>query len=1051
MKTNSTSGIRRIYALLIVFIALTSTAQTYTYKAESFEEAAWDKKGASVIASTGKWETNNNVRSNAQALQGSYSLLFAKKAGIVFPELTEGAGTLIYHCHASNRTVNVEVSADKVNWTTVETYKETSVWAKHVVEINDRNVRYVRMTTTSNNNFYIDDVIITKTDGTDGDGQQVVTNLSIPYFLNDFETSANYPSSKDEASKECIYNVTGQGEWKYYKAYRGTNESYIADGSKCSLRMLKSGGYVITPVLLQGVVKVEFDEGRTNKDLTIYTSKDGGDTWTELKEIRTTEHNVLNIYDRDVNRIKIANPTTRGDVDLDNLTVSAYPEGTPGSVTTVGVSNITPSSAVVSGKITAKGDKEITEWGVCWSYANEKPSVADNVVKAESEDYAVMLTGLQAGTVVYCRAYVAGFGGVGYGDVIKFTTSAATVPVIATAAIVEDSYTDEKLFYAIAGGKVLDTGGETITEAGVEYGETESLSDATRTRAQIKDGEFKVSLGLKANTTYYVRAYAVNAVGTAYGETVKYVSGTVVVPDYPHNVYYVDPAGDDAIADGSLSKPFYSLQKAVDKVVPGDTIYMNAGTYNYKTRINIGIIGKPNSGMIALHARGGRAILDFSSMALADGNQGVRLTGSYWHFYGLDIAGAGDNGLLIERNKVSGGDYSDIANNTAEGHDNIIEYCNFYRNRDTGLQMKNLAEYNKVINCDAYFNADPDMGDADGFAVKISHGTGNYFYGCRAWNNSDDGWDQFIKKEGGFPDDVTTTLEYCWAFNNGFLEDGSEGEGNGNGFKMGSDEGRNNIIMNRCLAFNNLQKGFDQNHNTGSMILNNCTGYSAKYTANKSHYTYRLDESVASGKEIRFTNCVAVSDGISDRNDSKYAPYSIKGEQITCDFNTLPADYRSIDPTGSDAPRNADGSLPVLDFMRIAEGNTKLIDKGTPVEPYEGETRGAEGIIYNGVAPDLGCYEYTSPTGIHSVSVSTHSNDNIRVSATKDGIIIVTAEGVEPTDEQRLNIYDINGTKLASKLFNGTTTAIALPTTRGMLLVNVVGNGVNRSVKVLVR
>ena len=41
--------------------------------------------------------------------------------------------------------------------------------------------------------------------------------------------------------------------------------------------------------------------------------------------------------------------------------------------------------------------------------------------------------------------------------------------------------------------------------------------------------------------------------------------------------------------------------------------------------------------MIALHAKGGRAILDFGAMELGDNNQGIRLTGSYWHVYGLDI------------------------------------------------------------------------------------------------------------------------------------------------------------------------------------------------------------------------------------------------------------------------------------------------------------------------------------------------------------------------------------------------------------------------------
>ena len=84
--------------------------------------------------------------------------------------------------------------------------------------------------------------------------------------------------------------------------------------------------------------------------------------------------------------------------------------------------------------------------------------------------------------------------------------------------------------------------------------------------------------------------------------------------------------------------------------------------------------------------------------------QGVRLTGSYWHFYRIDITKASDNGLLIERNKPTGGTVTDVVNATGQAHDNIIEQCNFYKKGATGLQIKNLGGYNKISNCDSYLN-----------------------------------------------------------------------------------------------------------------------------------------------------------------------------------------------------------------------------------------------------------------------------------------------------------------------------------------------------------
>ena len=482
--------------------------------------------------------------------------------------------------------------------------------------------------------------------------------------------------------------------------------------------------------------------------------------------------------------------------------------------------------------------------------------------------------------------------------------------------------------------------------------------------------------------------------------------------------------------------------------MPGDTIYMNSGTYRYSARVNIRAVGEKGSGMIVLSSRDGRAVLDFSAQAIDGANQGIRHTGSYWHFYGLDICNAGDNGLLIERDKPNGGNYSDIAANVTQGHDNLIENCTFVRNADTGLQMKNLASRNKVVNCDAYYNTDPDHGDADGFAVKISHGDGNYFYGCRAWQNSDDGWDQFIKKEGGFPDDITTTLEYCWAFRNGYLESGAKSSGNGNGFKMGSNQGRNNVIMNRCLAFENVNKNFDQNHNTGNMILNNCSSYSAKDTSSKSRYTYRLDEPVASGHEIRLTNCVAISDGIADRNKSAYAPHSVVGTVITSDLNTDPEDYVSIDWSHATDPRNADGSLPALDFMKIRPGNVRLIDTGSEVVPYEGECYWAEGIRYNGIAPDLGYLETDGdgPAGISNV-IADSASDRLDLTVARCGLVMLSIADAAPADTFMLEIFTSAGVQVMTQRFTGSTTSFYLPEGNGMLIMRVSGDSLNAITK----
>lgn len=1041
---------------LIIFFAvvqgLVCRAQ-YTYLTETFEDAVWAKAGANVVAATGTWTTNKNVQSTEQVYEGQYSLKLSNKAGLVSPELTEGVGAIIYYGNVQNRQVNVEISKDGSVWTNVEGYKETSTWTKHVVEVYDASVKFVKISTTSNNQFYLDNVLFTKLDGTDANGKKYITNLLLPYFTNDFETLGTYPQSKEEAASEKTYNVEGQGEWIYKDAYKATNEAYIADGSEHDLRMLKKTSWVVTPVLPQGVVQVSFDEGRSGRKLTIYASKDAGATWYQARLVETQKENVVVLQDKSVNRIKIANEDG-SDADVDNISVTAFPEGTPAVVKTGDATAITASTANATGTIVSAGDKAILEKGFCWNIVGE-PTLMDSKVVAEGDGFNGLLSGLKANTKVYFRAYALSLAGVGYGETKSFQTLPPTICKLTTKDVERDEErSDETHICVRSGGVLTDLGGAALLEAGVCWSESENPTVADARQKAYTDGmNFMVYAYLEPEKTYHFRAYATNEVGTSYGEDKVFVAGEIVVPTYDHRVYWVDANGDDATADGSKEKPFYHLDKVVTLVNPGDTVFMNAGTYKYGKRLNISRLGKKDSGYISLFAKGGRAKLDFSEMAYDADNQGMRISASYWHIYGLDIFGCGDNGILIERNKPSGGVYKDVKDSVDQAHDNIIENCSFYRCGDTGLQIKNLGMNNRIINCDSYFNRDDSDGDADGFAVKLSHGDGNYFYGCRAWNNSDDGWDGFIRQEGGFPDDITTTLENCWAFTNGYLEDGTQGKGNGNGFKMGSDEGRNNMIFNRCLAFNNLQKNFDQNHNTGNMILNNCSSYSPVLTSNKSHYTYRIDEPIAANHEAILHNCVSISDGITDRNKSAYAVYSLGDfvKLVSSDINTLPNDYKSIDFADATAPRKADGTLPDIAFMHIKDGNAKLIDAGTEVMPYAGMSRFAQGITYNGTAPDLGCFETgETPTEIGRIESAVTDGHGISVVQCQDGLVLVTVPS-DATEKTTLCAYNADGRQLGRKEFYGNTTAVYLPARQKVVVLTVKNAKFNDSIKIFVR
>jgi hypothetical protein len=398
--------------------------------------------------------------------------------------------------------------------------------------------------------------------------------------------------------------------------------------------------------------------------------------------------------------------------------------------------------------------------------------------------------------------------------------------------------------------------------------------------------------------------------------------------------YYVSATGSDSNA-GTITSPFLTITKAVSLVQAGQTIYVRGGTHNLTTTISIAKSGTENARISLLAYTGERPVLDFSAQSLSSGNRGVVLSGSYWTIKGLDITGAGDNGMVI-----------------SGGNNNIIELCNFYRNRDSGLQIDNGAAGNTIRNCDSYFNADPpDFGDADGFAPKLTVGTGNTFYGCRAWRNCDDGWDGYLRGA----DDMTTTLENCWSFENGYFEDGQDaGElANGNGFKMGGSDDKtlkHNFILKNCLAFGNKAKGFDQNNNKGSMTLYNCTGHDNDVD------NYRINQVLADGKVLILKNCAEYGSKISlgafavQEKNSWLSPFVVTAE-----------DFRTLDPAGATAVRQSDGRLPYIDYMHLASGSD-LIDAGVNV-----------GLVYAGSAPDLGCFE----TGLTSAGTGTTQDKKV--------------------------------------------------------------------------
>ena len=112
----------------------------------------------------------------------------------------------------------------------------------------------------------------------------------------------------------------------------------------------------------------------------------------------------------------------------------------------------------------------------------------------------------------------------------------STIPTVTTAPVTEKTESTAK-----SGGNVTDDGGEAVTARGVVWSKTENptITADNKTMNGIGTGSFVSEItDLDPDQTYYLRAYAVNKEGTAYGDQVSFTTEkATTVTDVEGNVY----------------------------------------------------------------------------------------------------------------------------------------------------------------------------------------------------------------------------------------------------------------------------------------------------------------------------------------------------------------------------------------------------------------------------------------------------------------------------------------------------------------------------------
>jgi uncharacterized repeat protein (TIGR02059 family) len=420
--------------------------------------------------------------------------------------------------------------------------------------------------------------------------------------------------------------------------------------------------------------------------------------------------------------------------------------------------------------------------------------------------------------------------------------------------------------------------------------------------------------------------------------------------------YYVSTNGNDN-NPGTYSSPWLTWQKAFDVATAGDVVnimggvYYTSGTSHGNVHTGVLVSGKngTSSNRITIQAYQNEVpILDCSSMSANATRRGIDISGcSYYVFIGLTV-----------RNVKEYGQYANCPTATGifiNSSNNInIERC-VVNGCGDGYSTTGFCNYIDFLNCDSYDNI--DFSDGGGFAngwtltmylspSVYASGTHVSLTGCRSWGNSDDGFDMY-GANGYF------TYTDCWAFDNG------RNDGNGDGFKshpMGSKESGVQRTFNRCTAFNNKGSGFTSEPYVIENIYN-CVSYNS----GQNGFGYNTGDNLA----CVFKNNISYKDGYVGLSNFINTNNTWNGNVTVTD-----ADFLSLDDSGSDGPRQADGSLPDLSFLHLAPGSD-LINAGVDV-----------GLPYGGSAPDMGAFEsdieaYVPPSPIYISSAIENSTPSV--------------------------------------------------------------------------
>lgn len=395
------------------------------------------------------------------------------------------------------------------------------------------------------------------------DGGYVVTDRGIYYGKTPDPESTGTKIQMGSGTGNYSGSIGGldSGEVYFYKAYAineigpgyGIEQSFTTR-SKPVLSTAEASDITGTSATLGGEVTFGGESDVTERGIYYSTSPNA-----ELTGARVEIGSGTGIFSATVSGLAIETVYYVKTFALNTSGLSYGPElsfstWSRPTVATSAATDITTSSAVLGGEVSSSGGQAVTEKGVYYSSSsNAELTGVKQAMGSGTGGYAAAVSGLQKGTVYYVKAYATNNVGTAFGVEKLFTTR--TVPTVTTAIPL-----DFNVNSVTVGGEVPEDGGYPVTDRGIYYSTSED-PETTGTKFQIGSGTgtFSTKLpGLQANTTYFLKAYATNEAGTAYGKQFEVRTWMGIVIDYDGNEYGFVQIGEQVWMAQNLRTMHYS-------------------------------------------------------------------------------------------------------------------------------------------------------------------------------------------------------------------------------------------------------------------------------------------------------------------------------------------------------------------------------------------------------------------------------------------------------------------------------------------------------------